>query len=721
MLLRQNKPGGVACVGCAWTKPAKPHTFEFCDSGAKATAWEVTGKRLEPTFFAEHTVSQLEVLDDHQLESLGRLTVPLRWDPATDRYHQVEWEEAFAEIARELRAIDPATAVFYTSGRASLETCYLYQLMVRMYGCNNFPDCSNMCHESTSVGLQESIGVPVGTVVLADFERTDCMLFFGENVGTNAPRMLRALKGARERGVPIITFNPLRERGLVSFADPQSPSQMLTPAKTIISTQYHQVKVGGDTAAIMGMCKALIEADDEAVRTHAPRVLDAAFIAEHTHGFDAFATAVRDCPWDEIELQSGLARAALEEAAHAYARATAVIGIYGMGLTQHRKGVQNVRMLCNLLLLRGNIGAPGSGVCPVRGHSNVQGQRTVGITEKPELAPLDKLAELYGFAPPRAKGYNTVESCEAIIADKAKAFVGLGGNFLRVTPDSGRLEPAWRTLRLTVHIATKFNRSHVIHGQVAYVLPCLGRLEIDRQAGGEQAVTIEDATGCIHGSKGVAEPAGPSLRSEPAIIAGLARHLLEPNPRVPWDDWPADYARIRDAIARTYPDIFHDFNARMWTPGGFHRPLAARSRIWKTPTGKASFVVPDGLDENPDMPATGEDVLRLITLRSDDQFTTSVYSYDDSYRGVHGSRRVLLMNQDDMTRLGFKEGDKLSVATAASDGIARAITLRATPYDIPPGCAAGYYPECNALVPLWHHAEGSHVPAAKFIAIKVRK
>jgi molybdopterin-dependent oxidoreductase alpha subunit len=721
VLWHQNKPGGVACVGCAWTKPAKPHAVEFCDQGAKAAAWELSARRVTPEFLARRPLRTLETVDDHTLESWGRLTAPMRWDPSTDCYVAVDWDSAFDEIARELRAIDPKSAVFYASGRASLETCYLYQLMVRMYGCNNFPDCSNMCHESTSVGLKESIGVPVGTVTLDDLHKTDCMLFFGENVGTNAPRMLHDLHAARRRGVPIITFNPLRERGLVSYANPLSPLHMLTPKKTRISTQYHQVRVGGDTAAIAGMCKALIAWDDAAAAAGEPRVIDAAFVAEHTHGFEAFAGFVRGTSWGDIERESSLAREAIEAAAREYANAEAAIALYGMGLTQHRSGVANVQMLCNLLLLRGNVGKPGAGIAPVRGHSNVQGQRTVGITEKPELAPLDKLAELYGFEPPRERGRNTVRSCEGIVGGDVRAFVGLGGNFLRVVPDSARLEPAWRKLRLTVQIATKLNRSHVLHGEVAYVLPCLGRLEVDRQASGEQAVTIEDATGCVHGSRGYAEPASPMLRSEPWIVAELAKALIEANERVDWDGWVADYGRIREAIARTYPEIFHDFNARMWTPGGFHRPLKARERVWDTASGKASFVVPSGLVENPDMPARGEDVLRLITLRSSDQFTSSVYSYDDPYREIHGSRRVLLMNRRDMARLGIEEGQAVSASTCADDAPRRIGGLRAIAYDIPEGCAGGYYPECNPLIPLWHHAERADVPAAKYIAVRVAR
>ncbi len=592
LLSHQNKPDGYACVSCAWAKPAHPHPAEFCENGAKATAWEITSKRTTPEFFHEHTLTELEGWTDHELEEHGRLTAPLRWDPVTDRYLEIPWEDAFEAIARELRACNPNEVVFYTSGRASLEASYMYQLLARLYGTNNLPDSSNMCHESTSVALPQTLGVSVGTVTLDDFEAADCIFFFGQNVGSNSPRMLHQLQDARKRGVPIITFNPIREPGLVSFANPQSPSEMLTSAATRISTQYHQVRIGADAAAIMGLCKSLIERDDAACRAGSARVLDAAFIAEHTHGFEEFASHARHCTWQEIEQGSGLSRSDLEAAAHEYARANSAIAVYGMGLTQHRNGVESVQMLSNLLLLRGNIGKPGAGICPVRGHSNVQGQRTVGITEKPELAPLDKLKELYEFEPPRQKGLATVDACQGILDGTVKAFMSLGGNFVRAVPETGLIEPAWRRMRLTVNVATKLNRSHLIHGRAAYLLPCLGRLEIDRQAGIEQAVSVEDSTGCMHGSRGFSEPASPLLRSEPAIVAGLAKTLLPRNPRIDWDRWVSDYSLVRDAIARTWPDIFHDFNARMFTPGGFHRPIPARERKWNTPSGKANFVIP---------------------------------------------------------------------------------------------------------------------------------
>lgn len=722
VLMHQNKPDGFACVSCSWAKPADPHLFEFCENGAKATAWELTNKRIDEDFFAAHTLTELESWSGFELESSGRLTQPLRWNATTDRYVPTTWEHAFADIARELRALDPNEAVFYASGRASLETSYMYQLLARMYGTNNLPDSSNMCHESTSVGLVPAIGAPVGTVTLKDFEATDCLFFFGHNTGTNAPRMLHQLQETRKRGAQIVTFNPIKERGLMAFANPQSPVEMLTPGATQISTQYHQVKIGGDAAALAGLCKLLIEWDDEARLDGGPRVLDTEFIAAHTHGFDTFAAAMRATSWEEIEVRSQLPRAALESAARVYAEAKAVMVLYGMGITQHRSGVHNVQMLINLLLLRGNIGRPGAGICPIRGHSNVQGQRTVGITEKPELAPLDKLAELYAFEPPREKGMSTVEACQGALDGKVKAFIGLGGNFQVATPDHHVMDPAWRKLRLTVQIATKLNRSHLIHGEVAYLLPCLGRIEIDRQASGDQAVSVEDSTACVHGSHGYAEPASDRLLSEPAIVAGIAKALLPRNPHVDWDAWVDDYARVRDAIEATYPDQFRDFNQRFWQPGGFHRPIAACERKWNTPNGKANFIVPETLDEDADMPAAGPDILRLMTTRGDSQFNTTVYALDDRFRGVIGTREVLLMHRDDMARFGFEEGDAVCISSASNDGIKRELNgMRVHAFDIPLGCMMGYYPECNPLIPLSHHAKSSLVPAAKSVPVRLRK
>jgi molybdopterin-dependent oxidoreductase alpha subunit len=720
LLSLQNKANGFACVSCAWAKPANPHPFEFCETGAKATAWEITSKRVPPAFFAEHTVTELCGWSDHALEAAGRLTAPMRFDPASDRYIETDWDTAFKEIGAELKALAPESVVFYSSGRASLEASYMYQLMVRMYGCNNLPDSSNMCHESTSVALPTTIGVSVGTVTVEDFDHADCIFFFGQNVGTNSPRMLHQLQDARKRGVPIISFNPLRERGLVSFVNPQSPVEMLSNQATDISTQYHQVKAGGDSAAIMGICKLLIEADDAAFASGAPRILDTEFISQHTHGFEEFAQSARACSMEAIEAESGLKRAALAMAADVYAKSNAIIGVYGMGLTQHRHGVQNVQMLSNLLLLRGNIGKPGAGICPVRGHSNVQGQRTVGITEKPELAPLDRLAEQYGFSPPRNKGLNTVEACQGILAKTVKGFVSLGGNFVRAVPETALMEEAWRSMRLTVQISTKLNRSHLIHGEVSYILPCLGRIEIDRQNGVEQSVSVEDSTSCMHGSRGRADPASSWLMSEPAIIASIAKATLPENPKVDWDAWCADYGLVRDAIEATYPKIFTDFNARRWQPGGFRKPVPASNRIWETDTGKANFIVPTTLNENPDITDPSTATLRLFTLRADGQFNTTIYSNDDRFRGVYGTRMVLFISPHDMEKLHLNEGDEVTVSTPSQDGIERRVSgLRITSYNIPVGCVAGYFPECNPLIPLWHHAIGSMVPAAKAIEIKI--
>ena len=719
LLLKQNKPDGFMCVSCSWAKPRDPHTFEFCENGAKATAWDLTAKRITPDFFNEHTVTELLGWHDHDLEEAGRITHPLRYDAASDRYVSVSWQEAFDDIGRELRSTQPNRAVFYASGRASLETSYMYQLFARMYGTNNLPDSSNMCHESTSVGLTAAIGVGVGTVRLEDFEKTDLMFFFGQNVGTNSPRMLHPLQEARKRGVPIITFNPLREPGLVGFTNPQSPVQMLKPGDTQISTQYHQLRTGGDTAAILGICKYVLEADDRAIEQGQPRVVDIEFINEHTSGFETFANYARATTWEAIERACGLPRTDLLEAANEYIKAKAVIVHYGMGLTQHRMGVQNVRMVVNLLLLRGNIGKPGAGPSPIRGHSNVQGQRTVGITEKPELAPLDKLAEQFSFEPPRDTGMNIVDACQAMLEGKVDVVMSLGGNLARSVPDHLCMDPAWRRLRMTVGITTKLNRSHLVHGQLAYILPCLSRIEIDRQASGEQAVSMEDSTGCMHGSHGVAEPASPDVRSEPFIVAGLAKATLS-NSSVDWERWRDDYALVRTEIEKTYPEIFHDFEARMWNPGGFPRPLKARERKWATKSGKAEFLAPDTLDEDPDMPERGPDALRLMTLRSDSQFNTTIYDLDDRFRGIKGSRMLVLMNRGDMEHRNLREGDHVTLEAIADDGVTRRVQgLSVRLHDIPQGCIAGYYPECNPLIPLWHHAKGSKVPAAKSIPVNI--
>ncbi|SDA11779.1 FdhF/YdeP family oxidoreductase [Sphingomonas sp. NFR15] len=717
-LRRQNKAGGFMCVSCAWGKPKVPHTFEFCENGAKATLWELTSRRCTPEFFAQHNVSDLKTWTDHDLEQTGRLTHPLRYDRASDKYVPCDWDEAFAAIGAELKAIDPGAAVFYASGRASLETSYLYALFARLYGHNNLPDSSNMCHETTSVALKDVTGAPVGTCVLSDFELCDAIFFFGQNPGTNSPRLLHPLQEAVKRGCKIVTFNPIREKGLEVFKNPQSPKEMLTPAETKISTLYLQVKTGGDIAAITGMMKHVLAKEAALWAAERRHVLDVDFIAQHTDGFETLKAHVEATEWAAIEAESGLARADIEAAADIYIGAKRSIAMYGMGLTQHVYGSDNIKQLVNLFLLKGNIGRDGTGVSPVRGHSNVQGQRTVGITEKPELVPLDKLAEQYGFEPPRDKGLTTVDACEKIVSGEVKAFIGLGGNFIRAIPEREIMETAWTKLRLTVQIATKLNRSHLVNGEVAYLLPCLGRSEEDLQASGPQAVTMEDSLSCIHGSIGKATPSSPDLKSELAIVAGIAKATLPPNPKVPWDAWVGDYAKVRDAIEETYPEQFHDFNQRVFTPGGFYRGNSARERVWKTKSGKADFTVPKKLNSWGVEDKAGR--WRLMTLRSNDQFNTTIYGYSDRLRGIEGTREVLLMNPEDIAAAGLSEGQIVGLASDADDGVDRQVGgLKVTSFLLPRGCLGAYYPEMNPLVPLsWHDAE-SKTPAGKSVPVRI--
>ncbi len=718
-LMKQNKRDGFACVSCAWPKPAKPNTFEYCENGAKATAWEITAHRTTPEFFAAHTCTELRGWEDYYLEQQGRLTHPMRYDAASDKYLPVSWDSAFAEIGAELKSMHPDETIWYASGRASLETSYIWALTARLFGTNNLPDSSNMCHESTSVGLKESIGSPVGTTTLEDLETTDCIFIFGQNPGTNSPRALHPLSDAHKRGVPIITFNPIRERALERFTDPQSPIEMLTLKSTPISSQYHQLRLGGDIAAIMGMCKYLIAEDDAARAAGKPAILDHEFLAEHTEGFENFAEKCRATGWQTLEHHSGLTRSAMESAAATYARAEKTIAIYGMGITQHRAGVENVQMIVNFLLLRGNIGREGAGVCPVRGHSNVQGQRTMGISEKPEQVPLDAMEARYNFKAPRHTGLNTVEACEAMIEGKLKAFLSLGGNFIRAVPERDAMEKAWSKLRLSVQIATKLNRSHIVPAEISYILPCIGRIERDIQATGEQAVSIEDSTACIHGSKGIRPPASSHLLSEPKIVAEIAKACT--NSQIPWDDWIADYARIRTEIGAIFPD-FADMNTRMWQPGGFRRNLPATRREWETPTQRAHIITPKSLDEDPDMPADSPQTLRMMTMRSNDQFNTTIYGYDDRFRGIRGTRMVVFMSPDDIAKHNLVEGELIGLATVSNDNITREMTgFRVTSYNIQAGNIGTYYPETNALIPLWHHAERSKVPAAKSIPVRIFK
>jgi len=717
-LLRQNKTEGFMCTSCAWGKPAHPHKFEFCENGAKSTIWELTKDRCTPEFFAKHTVTELLEWRDYDLEMEGRLTQPLRYDEATDKYVECTWEVAFEGIASSLKALDPQSVVFYASGKAGLEASYLYALSARLYGNNNLPDSSNMCHETTSVGLKKVIGSPVGTCVLEDFEYCDAIFYFGQNPGTNSPRFLHPLQDAVKRGCKIITFNPVREQGLLRFVNPQNPLQMLTDDATELSHMYLQVRPGGDIAALMGLCKHVLAVDAARIAEGSPGVLDRAFIDQHTHGFDTFVDIASAATWETIEAASGLARADLMAAADVYIAAERVIGVYGMGLTQHVHGSQSIGMLVNLMLLRGNIGRQGAGMSPVRGHSNVQGQRTVGISEKPELVPLDKLAEMFDFEPPREKGLTTVDACEGIRDGSVKGFISLGGNFVRAIPDRAIMEEAWTRQEITVYIATKLNRSHLVHGKASYLLPCLVRSEEDIQASGPQSVSIEDSFSHIYGSIGKRAPASEHLLSELAIIAGIAKATLPEHPKRPWDEWTADYSRVRDLIAETYAKEFHDFNQRMFQPGGFYRGNPAHDRIWKTESGRAEFTHPTVISALGIGDAPGR--YHLITMRSNDQFNTTIYGFSDRLRGLEGSRTILLINPADMARAGLNEGDVVNLTGDAEDGVRREVSgLTVTPFNLPDGCLGGYYPEMNPLIPLWYHDEASKTPASKGVPVRI--
>ncbi|UTV81239.1 FdhF/YdeP family oxidoreductase [Acidithiobacillus sp. YTS05] len=713
-LARLNKPGGSMCTSCAWPKPVNYHPFEFCENGAKAILWDTTSARCTPRFWKSHTVTELRSWSDHQLEKTGRLTAPLRYDREQDRYVEVSWDEAYSAIGQTLHRLPREQVVFYASGHAGLEASYLYALLARVYGNNNLPQSSNMCHETTSVGLKRVIGSPVGTVIWEDLAEADCFFFFGQNPGVNSPRFLHPLKDAKKRGAKVITFNPVREQGLVAFVDPSSVSDMLSGHETQISDQYHQLRAGSDIAALTGLCKAVLEADE----TQGGTVIDHAFLAEHTHGFEDFFDFLRATSWATICAETGLSEDALRAAAAVYMAAERVIGVYGMGLTQQVHGSTNVGMLVNFLLLRGNIGRPGAGCCPVRGHSNVQGQRTVGIAEKAALVPMDKLRALFDFEPPQKDGMHIVEVGEALLRGEVAATISLGGNLLRAMPDIARLQEVWPQQQLTVTVSTKLNRSHLYPGKASYILPCLSRVEIDEQATGNQTVTIEDSFSMIHPSIGHREPASPQLRSELAIVAGIAKATLDPNPKLCWDDWQADYGQVRDLIAATYPEDFHDFNARIQKPGGFWRVNAARERVWKTPSGKAEFTLPERLNALDFADAPGR--YRLITLRSNDQFNTTVYGYSDRFRGIEGTRDVLLMNAADIADAGLRPGQKVSLLGDAADEVERRVDgLELVSFEIPRGTVAGYYPELNPLIPISEHDKLSKTPASKGIAVRL--
>lgn len=713
-LFQMNQPEGFDCPGCAWPDPKHTSSFEFCENGAKAVTWEATPKRVTPAFFDEHTVSDLWHWSDHALEDAGRVTEPMRYSAESDRFEVVSWQEAFSDIAACLLAMDhPDQVEFYTSGRTSNEAAFMYQLFARIYGTNNFPDCSNMCHEPTSVGLPQSIGVGKGTVTLDDFDHADAIFCIGHNPGTNHPRMLTSLRAASLRGAKIIVANPLKERGLERFTPPQDPKEMVTMTSTPLASGYYQVKIGGDVAMIKGIIKALFAAHHTDIEVGGKGLLDLDFISEHTVGFDALVQEINAVSWDNIEQKSGLNRVQIEAMAKVYWSSERVIICYGMGITQHRHGTENVRQLVNLLLLRGNIGKQGAGICPLRGHSNVQGDRTVGITEIPTEAFLTRLDSTFGISSPRKHGHNAVKSLAAMANGSSKAFIGMGGNFAIAMPDPQVAYAAFRQLDLNVQIITKLNRTALLVAKHSYILPCLGRTERDEQNGVNQSVTVEDSMSMVHASTGKLQPAAPTLLSEVAIVAALARATF-PDSEIDWEGMTNNYDLIRGKIEQVFPD-FHDFNQRIQQPGGFRLPNLASERKWNTPDGKAQFLISstlqedDGLDEN---------TLICTTIRSHDQYNTTIYGFNDRYRGVAGRRDIVFVNDCDLTRLGFSEGDKVDVVSHSGQTLSG---LTVVAYPIAKGSIATYFPEANVLVRAQDYDQQSGIPAYKSIAVVLQK
>ena len=712
-LLAMNQPGGFKCPSCAFPDPDHHKKLEFCENGAKALAHEATKARVTREFFAQHTVAELMERSDYWLEMQGRLTEPMRYDEATDKYVPVTWDDAFALIGKHLQALEsPHQAEFYTSGRTANETAFLYSIFVREFGTNNFPDCSNMCHEPTSRGLPSSIGIGKGTIVMADFEHAEAIFVIGQNTGTNSPRMMTNLVEARKRGIPIVLINPMPERALIRFTEPQDILQMGTFGSTAISSEFVHVRIGGDLAIFKGMMRVLFEAEERG-----EKVLDHDFIAEHTVGLEAVRADVMSVSWEDITRISGISEEQIRRIAGIYAKSNATIICYGMGLTQHQEGSHLLQQLANLLLLKGNFGKKGAGIAPIRGHSNVQGDRTVGIDEKPTQAYLDRVRDVFGFEPPREHGHHVVEAVDAMEKGTAKVFFAMGGNFVRAIPDTERSYAAMGRLNLTVNVTTKLNRGHLVHGKDALILPVVSRSEIIRTSKGEQFVTIEDAMANVSASRGVFEPVSPDVKPETEIICRMAMATL-PHSKVLWADYIEDYAPIRDKISQVYPEIYKDFSEKIKNPRGFHLDIPPRRRVWKTPNGKANFIVMPGLDV--DDVVNDPAMLRLATIRSHDQYNTTIYSNSDRYRGVYNTRLVIFMNKEDREERGLENGDVIGLETYSDDGRRRYVDgLTILDYPMSRGSIAGYYPELNPLLPLDFYDEVSGTPAAKAIPVRV--
>jgi len=721
-LLKLNQKDGFDCSSCAWPDPDGHRSFaEFCENGAKATASDADTQRVDPAFFAKHSVVDLSNMTDRDLNNAGRITHPMVLRPGATHYTPIAWDDAFKLIADELNALEsPDEAAFYTSGKVPNEPAYLYQLFVRQFGTNNLPDCSNMCHESSGSALSPTLGLGKGSVTLNDIHDAEVIIIMGQNPGTNTPRMLTALQIAKRKGAKIISVNPLHEAGLSHFKNPQD---FMNPVKAVgtllghgtpITDLYLQVKANGDMGVLRGIMKHLLEAEDKAATAGQPgTVVDYDFIKQYTAHYEEFVEEIRNTTWENIELMSGITRAQLLEAANLIAPKKKIITCWAMGLTQQKNGVMSIQEIVNLHLMKGAIGIPGAGVCPVRGHSNVQGDRTMGIWERPHKEFLDALEAEYNFKPPREHGLDTVETIKAMHDGKIKAFLSMGGNLLSAGPDTEFIAACMRSLRMTAFVATKLNRGHLTTGKTALLLPCFTHLDIDRQKSGHQFTSCENSMGVVSQNKGVLEPLEGEMQSEVAILCGIAKATLGSRSTVDWDAYTDNYDTIRDAISRVIPG-FEQFNEKIRKPGGFYLPNGPRERNFTTENGKANFTVTDMV-----MHHLEPDQLVLMSIRSHDQFNTTVYDYNDRYRGIHGERRVVFMNPQDMADRGIKERQVVNI-TSHFEGQTRTLErMIAIPYNIPRGNTAAYYPEANVLVPVASVAYISNTPTSKYVVVTI--
>jgi len=712
-MFKVNQKGGFDCPGCAWPDPDDDRSKlgEYCENGIKAIAEEAQRKTIGSRFFARYSVLELSEYSDFELGKLGRLGEPLVLKKGESHYQKISWSDAFKTIAKHLNNLPTADdSIFYTSGRTSNEAAFLYQLFVREFGTNNLPDCSNMCHESSGTALAETVGIGKGSVTLQDLHEAELIIVMGQNPGTNHPRMLSALEKCKDNGGKIITVNPLPEAGLMKFVNPQRPAKILTGGTTLTDL-FLQVKLNGDVALLKAIMIKLFEAEKKEPGT----VLDKDFIKEHTKGFNAFKKKLLSENIEEVINESGISEEKINEAVKLIQRTSKIIICWAMGLTQHVNGVENIREIVNLLLMKGAIGKPGAGTCPVRGHSNVQGDRTMGIWEAPKETFLDNLTSVFGFEPPRKHGFAVVDAIKAMHQEKGKVFFAMGGNFLSATPDTKFTATALRNCALTVHVSTKLNRSHLVHGETALILPCLGRTEKDKQAGCEQFVSVENSMGIVHSSQGVLSPASKHLKSEVSIVCELAAETLGDKSKVKWLSMKNNYDLIRDKIEAVIPG-FDSYNKRVRQAAGFYLPNGARERTFNTKSGKAEFTI----NERPKN-SLKKDEFAMMTVRSHDQYNTTIYGLNDRYRGIFNERRVVLMNKTDMENMSLANKDVVDLIECSQKKKRIAPHFMVIEYDIPKKCIATYFPEANVLIPIDHIAKKSKTPASKFVVVKVIK